>query len=75
MRSAADLHAVLDSGASAGRLAKRASAEVLYNRARPTRLAWWVLALSLLLSVAATSSSGVPSTSWRAPCSSPGSRS
>ncbi len=54
LRSAADLRAVLDSGVSAGRLApERASAEILYNRARPTRLAWWVLTLSLLLSVAA----------------------
>jgi cytochrome c-type biogenesis protein CcsB len=54
LRSAADLRAVLDSGVSAGRLApERASAEILYNRARPTRLAWWVLTLSLLLSATA----------------------
>ncbi len=75
LHSAADLRAVLDSGVSAGRLApERASTEILYNRARPTRLAWWVLTLSLLLSVAAMSSSGAPSTSRRAPCSWPGSR-
>ncbi len=54
LRSAADLRAVLDSGVSAGRLAPaRLSAELLYNRARPTRIAWIVLGLSLLLSIAA----------------------
>jgi len=54
LHSAADLRAVLDSGIAAGRLApERASAEILYNRARPSRLAWWVLTLSLLLSIAA----------------------
>jgi cytochrome c-type biogenesis protein CcsB len=54
LHSVADLRAVLDSGVSAGRLApERASAEVLYNRARPDRLAWWALTLSLLLSIAA----------------------
>ena len=54
LHSAADLRALLDSGASAGRLApERASVEILYNRARPTRIAWWVLTLSLLLSIAA----------------------
>ena len=55
--SAADLRAVLDSGASAGRLPPgRLSAEVLYNRVGPTRIAWWVLTLSLLLSIAAMAS-------------------
>jgi hypothetical protein len=54
LRSAADLRAVLDSGVSAGRLTpERLSVELLYNRARPTRIAWWVLTLSLLLSGAA----------------------
>ncbi|HXK08956.1 MAG TPA: cytochrome c biogenesis protein CcsA [Vicinamibacteria bacterium] len=54
LRSAADLRAVLDSGVSAGRTGPdRIDRELLYNRARPTRLAWWVLTLSLLLSVAA----------------------
>jgi cytochrome c-type biogenesis protein CcsB len=54
LHSVADLRAVLDSGVSAGRLApERASVELLYNRARTTRLAWWVLGLSLLLSIAA----------------------
>ena len=54
LRSAADLRAVLDSGVSAGRLAPgRLSAEVLYNRVGHTRIAWWVLSLSLLLSIAA----------------------
>jgi cytochrome c-type biogenesis protein CcsB len=54
LRSAADLRAVLDSGISAGRLSPgRLSAELLYNRARPARIAWIVLGLSLLLSVAA----------------------
>jgi len=54
LHSAADLRAVLDSGVSAGRLAPaRLSAELLYNRARPTLIAWIVLGLSLLLSIAA----------------------
>jgi len=54
VHSVADLRAVLDSGVSAGRLApERVSVELLYNRARPSRLAWWVLTLSLLLSIAA----------------------
>ncbi len=52
--SVAELRAVQDSGASAGRLpTERAAAEILYNQARPTRIAWWVLTLSLLLSIAA----------------------
>jgi cytochrome c-type biogenesis protein CcsB len=54
LRSAAELRAVLASGASAGRVApERIAVELLYNRARPTRLAWWALALSLLLSISA----------------------
>jgi cytochrome c-type biogenesis protein CcsB len=54
LRSAADLRTVLDSGVSAGRISpERLDREILYNRARPTRLAWWVLTLSLLLSAAA----------------------
>jgi cytochrome c-type biogenesis protein CcsB len=54
LHSVADLRAVLDSGVSAGRLApERASTELLYNRARPTLIAWVVLGLSLLLSIAA----------------------
>jgi len=54
LRSVADLRAVLDSGVSAGRLSpERLSAELLYNRARPTLIAWVVLGLSLLLSIAA----------------------
>jgi cytochrome c-type biogenesis protein CcsB len=54
LRSAADLLAVLDSGVSAGRISpERLSAELLYNRARPPRIAWIVLGLSLLLSIAA----------------------
>ncbi len=78
LRSAADLRAVLDSGASAGRLAAQAGLEreILYNRARPTRIAWWVLTLSLLLSDRRDGPRrAAPSTSRRAPCSSPGSRS
>ncbi len=55
LRSAADLRAVLESGISAGRLAPgRLSVELLYNRVGHTRIAWWVLTLSLLLSIAAT---------------------
>jgi cytochrome c-type biogenesis protein CcsB len=54
LHSIADLRALLDSGVSAGHLAPgRVSVELLYNRARTTRLAWWVLSLSLLLSIAA----------------------
>ena len=54
LRSAADLRAVLDSGRGAARLpAQRAEREITYNRARPTRTAWVVLALSLLLSIVA----------------------
>ncbi len=57
--SAAELRAVLDSGVSGGLLAPElVSAELLYNRARPTRLAWWVLTLSLLLSIAAMATDG-----------------
>ena len=53
--TAADLRAVLDSGVSAGAPAapSASSAEIAYNRARPTRIAWLVLTLSLLLSIAA----------------------
>jgi cytochrome c-type biogenesis protein CcsB len=54
LRSAADLRAVLDSGRGASRLpAPQAEREITYNRARPTRTAWAVLALSLLLSIVA----------------------
>ncbi len=54
LHSAADLRAVLDSGVSAGQLsAAQADREIEYDRARPTRTAWIVLTLSLLLSVAA----------------------
>ncbi len=54
LRSAADLRAVLDSGISAGRLdPTRLDREIAYNRARPTRTAWWVLTLALVLSIAA----------------------
>ena len=54
LHSVADLRAVLDSGLSAGRLpGAAAEREIAYNRARPTRTAWIVLTLSLLLSIAA----------------------
>ncbi len=54
LRTASDLRALLDSGLSSARLpAARAEREIAYNRARPTRTAWIVLALSLLLSIAA----------------------
>ena len=76
LHSAADLRAVLDSGVVRGAPAGRAaSAELLYNRVRPTRIAWWVLTLSLLLSIAAMASTAAPSTSSRARSSSPASRS
>jgi cytochrome c-type biogenesis protein CcsB len=52
--SVADLRAVQDAGAGAARLpAWRAEREVTYNRARPTRTAWIVLTLSLVLSILA----------------------
>jgi cytochrome c-type biogenesis protein CcsB len=54
LRSAADLRAVLDSSVSTSRLPAAASQrELTYNRARPTRTAWIVLALSLVLSIVA----------------------
>jgi len=54
LRSPADLRAALDSGVGASRIpAARLEQEITYNRARPTRIAWIVLALSLLLSIAA----------------------
>jgi cytochrome c-type biogenesis protein CcsB len=52
--TAAELRAVQDQGAGASRLPREAvERELLYNRARPTRIAWIVLTLSLLLSIAA----------------------
>ena len=52
--SVADLRAVLDSGVSAARLpSAMAEREIAYSRARPTRTAWIVLLLSLLLGIAA----------------------
>ena len=52
--SAAELRAVLDSQVGPARLpAVKAEREIAYNRWRPTRIAWIVLALSLLLSIAA----------------------
>ncbi len=54
VHSAEDLRAVQNTGASSARLpGEAAERELLYNRARPTRIAWVVLALSLLLSIAA----------------------
>jgi cytochrome c-type biogenesis protein CcsB len=54
LRSVGDLRSVLDEGVSTARLPAAAiDREIAYNRARPTRLAWWVLSLSLLLSIAA----------------------
>ncbi len=62
LRSAADLRAVLDSGAGNGRLpARKAEREITYNRARTTRTAWLVLTLSLLLSIVAWN---VPRRGW-----------
>ena len=77
LHSAAEFRALADSGdAAAGRISRDAvERELLYNRARPTRLAWWILTLSLLLSMAAWPRTAAPSTSPRAPSSSPGSRS
>ncbi|HET7295055.1 MAG TPA: cytochrome c biogenesis protein CcsA [Vicinamibacteria bacterium] len=49
-----DLKAVLASGEGARHVRPGALArEVLYNRARPSRLSWWILGLSLALSIAA----------------------
>jgi cytochrome c-type biogenesis protein CcsB len=53
LHSADDLRAVLDSRVAAGRLAPDlVEREITYNRTRPTRLAWMVLALSLVLAIA-----------------------
>ena len=62
LHSAAEIRAIADSGAGgAGRISREAvERELLYNRARPTRLAWWILALSLLLSAAAMASDRRP---------------
>jgi cytochrome c-type biogenesis protein CcsB len=52
--SVQDLRALQASGISTPYLSREAAErEILYNRARPTRLAWWVLTLSLLVSIAA----------------------
>jgi cytochrome c-type biogenesis protein CcsB len=54
LESVADLRAALDSRVSGGRLPpEMIEREITYNRLRPTRLAWLVLALSLVLSIAA----------------------
>ncbi|HXY39651.1 MAG TPA: cytochrome c biogenesis protein CcsA [Vicinamibacteria bacterium] len=54
LRSPADLRAVLASGLSAERLSAEAAArEITHNRARPTRTAWLVLVLALVLSIVA----------------------
>ncbi len=54
LHSAADLRALLDAGLSSRQLATDAiEREVAYNRARPTRTAWIVLTLALVLSIAA----------------------
>jgi cytochrome c-type biogenesis protein CcsB len=54
LESIADLKAVLGSGMSAQALTPQAiETEVHYNRLRPSRLAWWVLTASLLLSIVA----------------------
>jgi cytochrome c-type biogenesis protein CcsB len=53
-RSAADLLGASPGGLADARLpASRVETEITYNRARPTRTAWIVLALSLVLSIAA----------------------
>ena len=62
LHSAADLRAVLDSGVGSSRLpVLEAEREITYNRARPTRTAWVVLTLSLLLSIVAWN---VPRRGW-----------
>ena len=40
-----------ESGEAAGRLRPSVAREIVYNHARPSRLAWWVLVVSLVLSV------------------------
>jgi cytochrome c-type biogenesis protein CcsB len=54
LHSAAEFRALADASPAAGRISPEAvDTELLYNRTRPTRLAWWILTLSLLLSIAA----------------------
>jgi cytochrome c-type biogenesis protein CcsB len=54
LRSAADLRKVLDSRIASGHFAPGLiEREITYNRVRPTRIAWLVLTLSLVLSIAA----------------------
>jgi cytochrome c-type biogenesis protein CcsB len=54
LHSLEELRALAASAPAAGRLSAEAvERELLYNRTRPTRVAWIVLALSLLLSIAA----------------------
>lgn len=53
LESIADFKAALGSTTSAQALTPQAiETEVRYNRVRPSRLAWWVLTVSLLLSIA-----------------------
>jgi cytochrome c-type biogenesis protein CcsB len=54
LRSVADLRAVQAAGsAGSGTNAAALEREITYNRARPTRIAWWILAVSLVLSLLA----------------------
>jgi cytochrome c-type biogenesis protein CcsB len=54
LESLADLKALHDSGIAAQQLSPQAiETEILYNRVRPSRLSWWILLTSLLLSIAA----------------------
>jgi cytochrome c-type biogenesis protein CcsB len=54
LESLGDLNRALDSGVAASSVpAQTLETEIRYNRARPSRIAWWVLALALILSVVA----------------------
>lgn len=58
IESIADIKAAIGSGTSAHAFTSQAiETEIRYNRVRPSRIAWWVLTASLLLSIAGWNSS------------------
>ena len=54
MRSVDDLKAVLGAPAASRSISAQAiETEITYNRVRPSRIAWWILTASLIVSIAA----------------------
>ncbi len=53
LTSVADLRAILAGGAGSHASAEALKREITYNRVRPSRLSWWILAVSLALSLLA----------------------